>query len=243
MTGGDGRGTGRRQFLGALGVTLGGTALLGRVGSRSVAAGQSLQHGYYTGSTTNVIRYFDAFGQSVLGEQAYQHDVLVRVGTPAVAGGVQETNPFNLYVIPDPSSITGEEGVMEIHSALGYSESPGETVLSPITGDPVPNSAGGVHETTAGSALFQYWRYDFLSGDEFRGELVDPHTQEALAINLFNAANEIAPGISLPWPYPMAAGTQLAATIDGTDLTITISGFSIDLTRQFLAQIEVTRFA
>lgn len=230
----------RRGFLkstAAVGTLIG---AMGSVGS--VRAQEGLVLGYYSGTTTTEILYLDAFGNA-LGSQAYQNNVLVRVGSPAVAGDLQEPNPFNLYVIPDPPSITGNEGVWEIHSALGFSEQPGEVVVSPITGQEVPNSAGGIHVTGAGQTLFQFWSLELPTASEFSGVLTDPHNQEALVINLINAQNQIAPGITLPWPYPMAAGTELAGTSDGTNLSLFLSGASIDTSRQFAAEVQATRFA
>lgn len=207
-----------------------------------VRAQEGLVLGYYSGTTTTEIRYLDAFG-TPLGSQTYQNNVLLRVGSPAVAGGLQEPNPFNLYVIPDPPSIAGAEGVWEIHSALGFSEQPGEVVVSPITGEEVPSSAGGIHVTSGGQTLFQFWSLELSTASEFSGVLTDPHNQEALTINLINAQNQIAPGITLPWPYPMAAGTELAGSSDGTNLTLVLGGTSIDTSRQFTAEVQATRFA
>jgi hypothetical protein len=230
----------RRTMVKALGAALVGGGLL-RV--PDVASAQdALSLGYYSGTATTLVRFFDA-GGGVVGEQAYQNAVLARVGTPAVVGVERESNPFNFYVIPDPPESTGDEGVWEIHSALGFSEQPGQPVISPITGEEVPSSAGGTHVTSGGRFLVQYWTLQRTSETEFVGALTNPHTAEAIALNLINAPAQIAPGISLPWPYPMATGTELVGASDGQTLQVTVGGRSIDQAIAFLAEVQATRIA
>lgn len=228
----------RRSVLRGVGGVALGTPLLGSA-ARAQTAGGLL--GFYSGTTTTTIQYLDAFGQP-LGRQTYQNNVVVRLG-PVGEGASGERNPFHLYVVPDPPSITGQEGVYEIHSALGYAEVPGQEIRSPITGEPVDSSAGGTHETTGGGLTLQYWTLQQTGQTTFAGVLSDPHTAEALAVNLINAVSEIAPGILMVWFYPIAAGTQLAGRVDGNTLTMAIAGNTIDGTRPFRSDIVATRFA
>jgi hypothetical protein len=237
--------TTRRRLLRAAGGVVASGALLGT--ARSAAAQGALTPGIYTGTATTLVQYLNAAGQS-LGIREYQNNVLVGIEPPKVGvQGLAEGNPFSLYVVPDPPTITGNEGVYEIHSALDYREEAGQDVLGiDVTGGgrrPVPSSAGGVHRTTGGGLLVEYWRLELPAAGSFQGILVDPHTAEALALNLINALSEIAPGITMVWPYPMAAGTVLAGQSDGRNLVVEILGNTVEGTRPFYSQVTATLVA
>lgn len=83
----------------------------------------------------------------------------------------------------------------------------------------------------------QYWSFtvDSTTG-AVEGELTNPRTAEAIALNLITVNSEIAPGISTPFPYSMGVGTTITGTLDAQRFRFVIKGNTVDRARPF--QIE-----
>lgn len=163
-----------------------------------------------------MVTYLDAFG-NVLGQATYQKNVVAVVGPPRQAGGVRESSPINLFIGPNPPSATGEEGQLELHSAVGFT-------------DPQDGR----------EFLAQYWTLS-LSGTALSGTLTDTHEAEALALNLLNTAREVSPGVVIVWPDVIATGATLNGTVSAERLSLRLEGNVSTGDRPFVADITATR--
>ncbi|MFF2021319.1 hypothetical protein ACFVW2_05845 [Streptomyces sp. NPDC058171] len=129
---------------------------------------------------------------------------------PRTGGGFTEDNPFSLVLaVGQPS----ETGAMSMWSAA-VSTTSGQD----LTGNPRdPN------------LLLTYWDLDWSAG-RLNGRLTDPHTQEAVALNLVNWPTPLAacrPELGqLPGghPHALGAGTTLSGRLDTGGLSLTARG-------------------
>jgi hypothetical protein len=139
--------------------------------------------------------------------QVFQNDTTeVQIGDPLTGAGVAETNPFGL-------------GITSF--ALGE--------LPP---------AGGVTILSAGIAdnglLAQYWDIDIISQGngvvEFQGVLQEDFREAAIAGNIIDIPQNIAPGIgSIPFPETMIEGTQISGSFSQTEFQANIVGQTTQL--------------
>jgi hypothetical protein len=203
-----GRDQGRRRFLTAAGGVL--AALAGCISGSAI--GPVL--GQYVGRSSTLVEQLDASGQSG-GIRRYQLPVTVVIDRPASAGGLTESNPFNLLVAP---TTPGAEGAIEVWSAF--------PALDPRDGREV---------------LIQYWELRLARGD-VTGRLVDNHTAEGAALNLINIARTVAPNVpEMTMPAAMAVGTVLEGTIRSREVRLRIQGNTTDRTRPFLSEVTASR--
>ncbi|MFD5557003.1 hypothetical protein ACFWIA_24585 [Streptomyces sp. NPDC127068] len=129
---------------------------------------------------------------------------------PRTGGGFTEDNPFSLVLAVGQPSDTGALSM--------WSAAVSTTSGQDLTGNPRdPN------------LLLTYWDLDWSAG-QLSGRLTDPHTREAVALNLVNWPTPLAacrPELGqLPGghPHALGAGTTLGGRLDTGGLSLTAQG-------------------
>jgi hypothetical protein len=109
----------------------------------TMAQAQPAQVEVYQGTATTTVVVLDPLSGQPIKQDTFQHNAQVLVGPPVAAGGLTESNPFNLIIGPPPNESQLLEGQFGIFSAL------------PTT---VP-----LHEGPT-QLLFQYWQLQAAGG-------------------------------------------------------------------------------
>ncbi|MDX2214640.1 MAG: PPC domain-containing protein [Oculatellaceae cyanobacterium bins.114] len=180
--------------------------------SASLEPGNQNLWGTYTGTATSTIEVSDIFGDYV-GTTRTQIGTTVTIGRIKQAGGVNESNPFNLSITASPGS-RNIEGAVELYSAVPY------------------NIQGGF--------LAQYWTFQ-LNGNRLSGSLTNTYAAQSLNANFFNSRREVSQNFWNYWSYDIAAGTRIGGTVTATEIRLRISGNSTDGSRPFITDVVVSR--
>ncbi|MFD3925612.1 hypothetical protein [Streptomyces sp. NPDC058614] len=158
--------------------------------------------------------------------QSYSMDGTLNLGSPRSGGGETESNPFSLlFAAGDPS----EAGAVSFWSSA----------VSTTSGQDL---AGNPRDP---QVLLTYWEMGWSEG-ELDAQLTDPHTQEAVALNLFNWSSPVVACRSdlgqLPGGYPHAldVGTTFAGPLDSSTASLTAEGVSTDSLIEFHIEFEGT---
>ncbi|WP_416669285.1 PPC domain-containing protein [Egbenema bharatensis] len=171
--------------------------------------------GEYRGVGVTTIGKIDPLSGQLYSTNSFQTTIIANVSQPATAGGITESNPFNLFVGSSPSEIAQNvEGAISIHSAIPF--------------------------TFRGGFLVQYWQLQY-QGNQISGTLTNPNTAIAAATNLFNSTKDLGLGLTIPFPYAMDAGTTLQGTLSANELRIQIQGLDTGRTRVFVSDIVAQR--
>ncbi|MGI5134175.1 MULTISPECIES: hypothetical protein [unclassified Streptomyces] len=151
--------------------------------------------------------------------KTYSMNATLNLARPRTGGGETEDNPFSLLLAVGQPSEAG---------AVSFWSSAVSTVSSQdLAGNPRdPN------------LLLTYWHLEWTDG-ELSGRLTDPHTEQAVTLNLVNWPSLIVacrPDLgALPGGYPhaVAAGTTLRGKLDGDSASLTAQGGSGDSLLKF----------
>ncbi|MET9410295.1 hypothetical protein ABZX90_31740 [Streptomyces sp. NPDC002935] len=148
------------------------------------------------------------------GSQTYSMNSTLDLSRPRTGGDETESNPFSmLFAAGDPS----QAGAVSFWSSAVSTTSSQDLAGNPR--DP--------------HLLLTYWDIDWSDG-ELDARLTDPHTQQAVALNLLNWSSPVVACRSdlgqLPGGYPhaLASGTTFAGRLDGSSASLTAEGSSID---------------
>lgn len=165
--------------------------------------------------TVDVYDYCSADGSRQLADtKTYSMSTTLDLGRPRTGGGETETNPFSLLLAVGQPSEAGAVSFWSSAVSTGSSQD--------LAGNPRdPN------------LLLTYWELEWDDGD-LSGRLTDPHTEQAVALNLLNWPGLIVPCRSdlgeLPGGYPhaVAADTTLGGEVDTGNATLTAQGSTGD---------------
>ncbi|MER5489922.1 hypothetical protein [Streptomyces sp. NPDC002490] len=194
------------------------TSAAGEPPTEGTTGAAALWGGEYAGTaevSVEVHDYCGAGGARRSADRAtYSLPGTLSLSRPRTGGGFTEDNPFSLVLaIGQPS----DSGALSLWSAA-VSTTSGQD----LSGNPRdPN------------LLLTYWDLDWSDG-RLTGRLTDPHTQEAVALNLFNWSTELVPCRpelgQLPGAHPhaLAAGTTLDGRLDDGGLSLTAQGTTQD---------------
>ncbi|MGW7300869.1 hypothetical protein [Streptomyces sp. NPDC054829] len=158
--------------------------------------------------TVDVYDYCTLDGSRQLSQsKTYSLNTTLDLGEPRGGGGETEANPFSLLFAAGQPSEAGALSFWSSAVSTGSSQD--------LAGNPRdPN------------LLLTYWELEWSDG-QLSGRLTDPHTEEAVALNLLNWPSPLMacrpefgdmPG---GFPHALAEGTTLDGTVDagGADLT------------------------
>ncbi|WP_190039525.1 hypothetical protein [Streptomyces fructofermentans] len=182
----------------------------------------------YTGTAEVAVDVYDfcsSDGSRRLADsRTYTVDSTLDLGRPRTGGGETEDNPFSLlFAAGDPA----DAGAVSF-----WSSAVGTASAQDLAGNPRDPQA-----------LLTYWDMDWSDG-ELDATLTDPHTSQAVALNLLNWS---APVVAcrddlgqLPggFPHALASGTTLAGRLDDSGASLTGQGTSTDSLLEF--RIEFT---
>ncbi|MGW6015912.1 hypothetical protein [Streptomyces sp. NPDC055210] len=158
--------------------------------------------------------------------QSYSLDATLDLGRPRSAGDESEDNPFSLlFAAGDPA----EAGAVSFwSSAVGTASS--------------EDLAGNSRDP---KALLTYWDVDWSDG-ELDARLTDPHTDQAVALNLFNWSSPVVAcradlGL-LPggYPHPLAVDTTFSGRLDASTASLIAEGDSTDSLIEFRFEFDGT---
>ncbi|MER6184855.1 hypothetical protein [Streptomyces sp. NPDC001652] len=146
--------------------------------------------------------------------KTYSMNATLDLSRPRTGEGEGETNPFSLLLAVGQPSEAG---------AVSFSSSAVSTVSSQdLAGNPRdPN------------LLLTYWELAWDDGD-LSGRLTDPHTEQAVALNLLNWPSLLVPCRSdlgeMPGGYPhaVAEGTTLDGEVESDSANLTAQGSTGD---------------
>jgi hypothetical protein len=161
--------------------------------------------------TVDVYDYCSADGSRRFADtKTYSMNATMDLGRPRAGGGETETNPFSLLLAVGQPSEAGAVSFWSSAVSTGSSQD--------LAGNPRdPN------------LLLTYWELAWDDG-ELSGRLSDPHTEQAVALNLLNWPSLLVPCRSdlgeLPGGYPhaVAEGTTLDGDVDADSATLTAQG-------------------
>jgi len=146
--------------------------------------------------------------------QTYSMNTTLDLGRPRSGGGETETNPFSLLLAVGQPSEAGAVSFWSSAVSTGSSQD--------LAGNPRdPN------------LLLTYWELEWDDGD-LSGRLTDPHTEQAVALNLLNWPSPLVPCRSdlgeLPGGYPhaVAEDATLGGEVDAGSATLTAQGSTGD---------------
>lgn len=167
------------------------------------------------GTATTTMQFPNVYGQPQP-PQTFQTNVLAEFSDPVIAGGLRESNPFNLFIAPADNQSLASPGTISIWSAAAYS-------------------------FNRGTSLTQFWNMSMTDTNRFQGTLVDNRVAESQAINLINSPYEVAPGYVIgAFPLAIAQGTQIAGVIGNNQINIQIAGNTTDIAHPFRTEIVLT---
>ncbi|MDL2081754.1 hypothetical protein QNN03_35550 [Streptomyces sp. GXMU-J15] len=174
---------------------------------RKYSGTASVTVGVYDYCTTDGSR---RFAQS----ETYSLDATLDLGEPRGGGGETEANPFSLLLaVGQPS----EAGALSF-----WSSAVGTGSAQDLAGNPRDPDL-----------LLTYWELEWSDG-QLSGVLTDPHTEEAVALNLLNWPSPLVacrpefgdmPG---GFPHAVAEGTTLDGTVDADSASLTAQGSTGD---------------
>ncbi|KAA0941536.1 hypothetical protein [Streptomyces apricus] len=158
--------------------------------------------------------------------QSYSLDATLDLGRPRSAGDETEDNPFSLlFAAGDPA----KSGAVSFwSSAVGTASS--------------EDLAGNSRDP---QTLLTYWDVGWADG-ELDARLTDPHTAQAVALNLLNWASPVVacradlgllPGGS---PHPLAVDTTFSGQLDSSTASLTAEGDSTDSLIEFRFEFDGT---
>ncbi|WP_406375949.1 hypothetical protein OG788_40725 [Streptomyces sp. NBC_00647] len=146
--------------------------------------------------------------------QSYSMNSTLDLSRPKTGGDETESNPFSmLFAAGDPS----QAGAVSFWSSAVSTTSSQDLAGNPR--DP--------------HLLLTYWDIEWSDGD-MNARLTDPHTQQAVALNLLNWPSPVVACRSdlgrLPGGYPhaLASGTTFAGRLDGSTASLSAEGSSTD---------------
>jgi len=177
--------------------------------------------------SVDVYDYCDADGSRRLADsQSYSLDSTLNLSRPRTGGDETENNPFSLlFAAGDPS----RAGAVSFWSSA----------VSTTSGQDL---AGNPRDP---QVLLTYWDMGWSDG-ELDARLTDPHTQEAVALNLLNWSSPVVACRSdlgqLPGGYPhaLASGTTFNGQLDDSTASLTAEGSSTDSLIEFHLTFEGT---
>ncbi|MET8137883.1 hypothetical protein ABZV24_39315 [Streptomyces sp. NPDC005251] len=146
--------------------------------------------------------------------RTYSMNSTLNLSRPRTGGGETESNPFSmLFAAGNPS----QPGAVSFWSSS----------VSPTSGQDL---AGNPRDP---NLLLTYWNIDWSDG-ELDARLTDPHTQQAVVLNLLNWPSLLVACRSdlgqLPggFPHALAAGTTFAGRLDGSGASLSAEGSTVD---------------
>lgn len=177
--------------------------------------------------SVDVYDYCAADGSRRLaGSRTYSMNSTLNLSGPRTGGDETEANPFSmLFAAGDPS----RAGAVSFWSSAVSTTSSQDLAGNPR--DP--------------RLLLTYWDIDWSDG-ELDARLTDPHTQQAIALNLLNWPSPVVPCRSdlgeLPGGYPhaLASGTTFTGRLDRSAASLTAEGGSTDGLIAFRFQFDGT---
>ncbi|MFI6493060.1 hypothetical protein [Streptomyces sp. NPDC050564] len=177
--------------------------------------------------SVDIYDYCNADGSRRLADsQTYSLASTLNLSRPRTGGDETEDNPFSLlFAAGDPS----QAGAVSF-----WSSAVGTTSGQDLAGNPRDPQL-----------LLTYWDVSWSDG-ELDARLTDPHTHEAVALNLLNWPSPVVACRSdlgqLPGGYPhaLASGTTFAGQLDGSTASLTAEGSSTDSLIQFRFEFEGT---
>ncbi|WP_432176074.1 hypothetical protein [Streptomyces sp. Tue6028] len=182
----------------------------------------------YSGTADISVRVYDycnADGSRRLADsQTYAANSTLDLGRPRTGGDETEDNPFSLlFAAGDPA----QAGAVSFWSSA----------VSTTSGQDLAGNPRDPH------LLLTYWDVDW-SGGELDARLTDPHTREAVALNLINWSSPVVACRndlgSLPGGYPhaLATGTTFRGPLDASTASLTAEGTSTDGLVEFRIEFE-----
>ncbi|MFJ5261750.1 hypothetical protein ACIQAC_14955 [Streptomyces sp. NPDC088387] len=165
--------------------------------------------------TVDVYDYCNTDGSRRFVEsETYSMDATLSLSSPRSGGGATEDNPFSmLLAVGQPA----ESGALSFWSAAVSTGSSQDLAGNPRDPD----------------LLLTYWQMEWDDG-ELTAQLTDPHTEEAVALNLLNWPSPLVPCRDdlgeLPGGYPHALGegTTLGGDLDTDGASLTAEGATGD---------------
>ncbi|MEU6538396.1 hypothetical protein [Streptomyces sp. NPDC047000] len=165
--------------------------------------------------TVDVYDYCTADGSRRLADtKKYSMTATLDLSRPRSGGGETEANPFSMVLaVGQPSAA----GAVSFWSAA----------VTTASGQDLAGNPRDPH------LLLTYWALTW-DGGELSGRLTDAHTEQAVALNLFNWPSPVVPCRSdlgdLPGGYPhsVAEGTTLDGALDGGSADLTAQGTTGD---------------
>ncbi|MFF4275737.1 hypothetical protein [Streptomyces sp. NPDC001536] len=165
--------------------------------------------------TVDVYDYCSADGSRRFADtKTYSMNATLDLARPRTGGGETETNPFSLLLAVGQPSEAGAVSFWSSAVSTGSSQD--------LAGNPRdPN------------LLLTYWELAWDDG-ELSGRLTDPHTEQAVALNLLNWPSLLVPCRSdlgeLPGGYPhaVAEGTTLDGEVEGGSANLAAQGSTGD---------------
>ncbi|MFF3465176.1 hypothetical protein [Streptomyces sp. NPDC002619] len=161
--------------------------------------------------TVDVYDYCTTDGSRRLADtKSYSMNATLNLSRPRTGGSETETNPFSLLLAVGQPAQAG---------AVSFWSSAVSTVSNQdLAGNPRdPN------------LLLTYWQLEWKDG-ELSGRLTDPHTEQAVTLNLLNWPSLLVPCRpdlgELPGGYAhaVAEGTTLSGQVDGGSVTLIAQG-------------------
>ncbi|GGN79091.1 hypothetical protein GCM10011579_063080 [Streptomyces albiflavescens] len=177
--------------------------------------------------SVDIYDYCNADGSRRLADsQTYSLASTLNLSRPRTGGDETEDNPFSLlFAAGDPS----QAGAVSF-----WSSAVGTTSGQDLAGNPRDPRL-----------LLTYWDVGWSDG-ELDARLTDPHTQEAVALNLLNWPSPVVACRTdlgqLPGGYPhaLASGATFAGHLDGSTASLTAEGGSTDGLIEFRFEFQGT---
>lgn len=177
----------------------------------------------YSGTAQVFVDVYDSCGpggtRRPADRRSYSMPATLSLGRPRSGGGAGEDNPFTLVLgIGQPS----ESGALSLWSAAVSSVSNRDLAGNPRDPD----------------LLLTYWDLDWRDG-RLSGRLVDPHTEQAVALNLLNWPTRLVacrPELGqLPggFPHAVARGAAFEGRLDTGGASLTGTGGTTDGVLEF----------
>ncbi|MFD6495880.1 hypothetical protein [Streptomyces sp. NPDC060188] len=172
----------------------------------------------YSGTADISVDVYDSCGSDgsrrLAGSRTYSMDSTLNLSRPRTGGAETEANPFSmLFAAGDPS----RAGAVSFWSSAVSTTSSRDLAGNPR--DP--------------HLLLTYWDIDWSEG-QLDARLTDPHTRQAIALNLLNWPSPVVACRSglgeLPGGYPhaLASGTTFTGRLDRSSASLTAEGGSTD---------------
>ena len=171
------------------------------------------------GTAVTTIQSIDPLTGAPLQPQTFQTNAEAIIGNPITAGGVTESNLFNLLITSAPQAGLPAPGGISLLSAASF-------------------------PTSTGDFLAQYWEINIVNQNgglvEFQGILREDFVEGAIGFNAIDIPTSIAPGIPpIPFPSTIAEGTQISGVFSQMGLQATIVGNTNQLD-SFIVEVNDT---